>query len=480
MVDTHNPDEIVDRLSALPIFESVPRAELEWLKGCGATEEYPAGTLLRRFGDEIEDMTILLDGHLSLFAERGGGWRKIMGASAGQVIGLIPYSRLRLAPGNIVAEEETTAFVVHGRHMAGMVRECPELTAALVHHMVDRARDFRAVQLQDERMQSLGRLASGLAHELNNPASAATRGAQLLAALLDEAESASRALAAARLSDAELEAVDAVRAGCTGPARARSALEAADREDEIAEWLGRHAIDPVAAEALAATGIDVDVLERLASAVPPEALGVAIRWAASGSAARQVSRQIESATGRIHDLVGAVKSFTFMDREAVPEDVDVARGLADTLAMLEGKTRARAVEVSLESAPDLPRVHGFGSELNQVWEKLIDNAIDAAGSQGKVVITATSRAGAVMVRVADNGPGIPEEIRARIFDPFFTAKPVGQGSGLGLDLARRFVEMHNGSIEFVSQPGHTVFRVRLPASGAGTARGGHAAPAAGA
>ena len=248
------------------------------------------------------------------------------------------------------------------------------------------------------------------------------------------------------------------------PVPSRSALDAADREDDIAEWLTRHGMDARAAEPLGASAVTIGALEDLSRALPPEAVGHAIRWVASGTAAREASRQIETASCRIHDLVRAVKGFTFMDREGVPEAVDVARGLADTLAMLEGKARAKSATVHCETAPDLPRVDAFGSEINQVWEKLVDNALDAVGPQGTVTITATARGDSVLVRIADDGPGIPEAIRTRIFDPFFTTKPVGQGTGLGLDMARRIVQNHGGDIDFSTQPGHTVFRVRLPAT----------------
>jgi signal transduction histidine kinase len=207
------------------------------------------------------------------------------------------------------------------------------------------------------------------------------------------------------------------------------------------------------------------VLDQLAGVVPAPTLGVAIRWATSDAAARRAAAQIMTATTRIHALVSAVKGFTFMDREGVPENVDIARGLADTVAMLHGKSRAKAVHVRVETAADLPTIYAYGSELNQVWEKLIDNAIDAVRSQGNVVVTATRRGDSVVVRVIDDGPGILEEHRARIFDPFFTTKPVGQGTGLGLDIARRCVQLNDGDIDFTTQPGHTVFRVRLPVAG---------------
>jgi signal transduction histidine kinase len=211
--------------------------------------------------------------------------------------------------------------------------------------------------------------------------------------------------------------------------------------------------------------VTLTALDHLATLLPAETLGVAIRWAVSDAAVRQAAAQIMAATGRIHDLVSAVKGFTFMDREGVLEDVDIVRCLADTVAMLESKLRARSVLVRIETAENLPRIHGFGSELNQVWEKLIDNAIDAVRVGGTVTVTATRRGDFVVVRVMDDGPGIPEEHRARIFDPFFTTKPVGHGTGLGLDIARHFTHLNDGDLDFSSQPGHTVFRVQLPVAG---------------
>ena len=464
-------DSLTDRLAALAILAAVPRNELDWLAAHGEVRAWDTGAVLTRTGAVVEEMIILLAGRTAIYMQKAGAPRKFLEADAGRIIGTIPFSRYHQSPGSVVAEEPTSAFILHERHFPALIRECAGLTTALVHHLVDRARDFRSAQLYDERLQSLSRLASGFAHELNNPASAAARTAQTLAALISEEEDAARHLAAARLSDDQLAVVDQVRTECGHSTLPRTALEAADREEEIADWLARFGIDQNVAEALAASDVTIAGLDRLASALPRQAVGVATRWIASCCAARAASRQIESATGRIHQLVGAVKGFTFMDREGVPEEVDVARGLANTLAMLEGKARSKAARIHLETAANLPRVHGFGSEINQVWEKLVDNAIDAVAQQGAVTITASTRADSVLVRVADDGPGIPEGIRARVFDPFFTTKPVGHGSGLGLDIARRIVNLHHGDIDFSSQPGRTVFRVRLPVAGHTTTAG---------
>jgi signal transduction histidine kinase len=424
-----------------------------------------AGFVMTRAGVPIDELAIVLEGRAALYVEKGGITRRLMEAPTGFVIGVLPFSRIQSTPGSVIIEERLSAWALHRGHFAALVRDHPALTAVFVHQMLDRSREYRTAQLNDDRLQSLSRLASGFAHELNNPAAAATRTAQSLPALLDEESHAARDLAAARLTDDQLAAIDALRSECSRLARPLSALEAADREDEIAEWLARQGLDGRAAPTLARSDLTMAALDRLGGALPREAVGIAVRWIASGCAARAASRQVEAATGRISDLVAAMKGFTFMDREGVPEPVDVARGLADTLAMLEGKARAKSATLHLETAPDLPRVDGFGSELNQVWEKLVDNAIDAVGDRGTVTITAAPRGESVLVRVADDGPGIPEPIRARIFDPFFTTKPVGRGTGMGLDIARRIVHGHRGDIEFSSEPGRTVFRVRLPAAG---------------
>ena len=456
----------IDTLAAFPLFESVPRAELEWLGARGDVLRLAPGAMLRDIGSTIDEMWIVLAGHVAVHVQKGGrgSWRKFYDTGPGSVLGAMPFSRMRTAPARLVVEDDTTVCALSRSQFSELVGDCPELTSALVHHMLDRTRNYRTAELHDERMQSLGRLAAGLAHELNNPASGAARHARSLDSLLDDVQTASTALAHARLTDEQLEAVDAVRRMCMDAAEPRSPIEAADREEEFSEWLLAHDIDPFAASALATANVSLAALDRLASVLPTETLGVAVHSAASDLAARQAATHIMAATARIHALVSAVKGFTFMDREGVPDDVDIARGLADTVAMLETKSRSKSVRVQIETAEDLPAVNGFGSELNQVWEKLIDNAIDAAPVGGNVTVTATRRGDSVIVRVMDDGPGVPEEHRARIFDPFFTTKPVGS-PGLGLDIARRFAHLNEGDLDFTSQPGHTVFRVRLPAVG---------------
>jgi signal transduction histidine kinase len=187
-----------------------------------------------------------------------------------------------------------------------------------------------------------------------------------------------------------------------------------------------------------------------------------LRYLAADHALRRLSSEIETAASRINTLVSAVKGFTYMDQAVVPKPVNIGQGLSDTLIVLRSKARAKSVELRLDLQPDLPQVQGFGGELNQVWANLIDNAIDAVARNGHVVVSAASHRQSVVVRVVDDGPGIPDQIRDRIFDPFFTTKGVGEGTGLGLEIARRLVQRHAGEVAVSSGPGGTEFRVTLP------------------
>jgi signal transduction histidine kinase len=407
----------------------------------------------------------VLEGHLTIHVDRGAGMHKVAEWRAGDVSGILPFSRMHGASfGDIVAEEETMVFTVGREHNPEKIRECYELTAVLVHVMVDRARLFNSSDLRDEKLISLGKLSAGLAHELNNPASAIARSAKTLSARLAEAEKASRALGAAKLTPAQLDAVDSVRAVCMGTqvTSVRSPLESSDHEEAMAEWLVSHGASDEAAAPLAETGIAIETLDGLAVKLDGGTLDVAVRWIAAGCATRSLAGEIEMAATRIHDLVGAVKGFTRMDQGSVPEAVNIRTGLGETLAVLAGKARSKELRVTLQAGDDLPMVYGYAVELNQVWANLIDNAFDAAPHGGNVEISATASDGRVKVSVTDNGPGIPHKVRAHIFDPFFTTKPVGQGTGLGLDIVRRLVQQHQGEIDVRSAPGRTEFLVTLP------------------
>jgi signal transduction histidine kinase len=331
--------------------------------------------------------------------------------------------------------------------------------------MIDRARTFTSVDLHDEKMVSLGKLSAGLAHELNNPASAIERSAALLESRLEDNERATRALGAARLTDAQLAALDAVRSSClAAPERGvRSPRARAEREEAVADWLSDHGLDPMIADALSETAVTFEALDLLASAVQGPALENVLRWVAAACSVRSLASEIQEAATRISGLVTAIKGFTHMDQATVAEPVNLARGLDNTVTVLRAKARSKSASVVVELEPDLPEVRGFVGELNQIWSNLLDNALDAISEAGRVDVRANREGQQVVVRIIDNGSGIPEEIRERIFDPFFTTKPQGHGTGLGLDIVRRLVRHNDGEISVDSRPGRTEFQVALPA-----------------
>lgn len=456
-------DALVDRLAGHKRLAGVPREQLEWLVAHGMLLHIPADECFLTKGAPVQVLSVILSGTLSIYIDRGAGPHKAAEWHSGDISGYLPYSRLVASPGDVKAEEPTDMLVVPRESIPEMIRICHELTAACVHVMVDRARIFKSADLHEEKMSSLGKLAAGLAHELNNPASAVARSAEGLSAKLGDVDRTARALGAAQLSPAQQAAVDAARRLCQDAASAamgRTAIDRADREDAIADWLSNHALNAAAAEPLAESAITLQALDALAQAIEGKALQLTVDWLVAGCATNQLASEIEIAASRIHKLVGAVKGFTYMDQATMPKPVDIARGLADTLSVLNGKARGRSLNVSLDIEADLPKVQGFGGELNQVWANLLDNALDVAVAN--VSVSATRHGESVVVRVTDDGPGVPKEIAERIFDPFFTTKPVGKGTGLGLDIARRIARKHRGDIELNSIPGRTQFCVTIP------------------
>ena len=461
------PVELVDRLASHRTLAAAPREQLAWLAAHGQLRQFPAGHTVFRTGEPITELYVVLTGRFSIHVHGGSGWRKVMEWRGGDVSGLLPYSRMKASPGDNCTDEPTELVAVHRDLFPEMIRECHELTAILVHEMLDRARHFRASDLHDEKLASLGRLAAGLAHELNNPASAAARSAATLLERMTALETAFYALGGVRLSEAELAAFFTLRSRrlAGGPPAMLSPLEQAEREETIGDWLERHGVDRDAAEGLAETSLTLEALDTLAKGIGSEALGVALTALAVSCRTRRLVSDVERAAGRVHELVAAVKGFTYMDQATAPKAVDLARGLADTLAILRSKAKLKSVRLNADLEPDLPAVEGFGGELNQVWANLIDNAVDAVADGGSVEVSARREGGWVVVRVVDDGPGIPAELRGRIFEPMFTTKEAGEGTGLGLAIARTLVARHEGEIEVESRPGRTEFRVRLPLVG---------------
>lgn len=455
--------DLLARLASHRTVGGAPRAELDWLVSHGYLRHFDRGEIVVRKSEPVAASWLVLSGHLAIHVNRGLGPRKVLEWSEGDVVGLLPYSRMSAAPGDIVVVEPSDTLKLDREHLPALIRECPSITTALVHIMVDRTRLFTSSDLQDEKMVSLGRIAAGLAHELNNPASAAVRSARQLTGALAECEAASRSLGLTQLTETQFEAVDRARSACAAtPPSALGPVERSDREEALAEWLEAHGADPGAAASLVETAITIEALEALSSAVHAQDLEATIRWVAACCVVGTLTTDVERAASRVHELVGAVKRFTYMDRSQAPDAIDVSQGLRDSVALLAHKARAKSVGVSVEIDPHLPPVLAIGSDLNQVWTNLIDNALDAVPDGAQVTIAVAREVDFVIARVIDGGPGVPAEIQERIFEPFFTTKPIGEGTGLGLDIARRLVRRNGGDIEVDSRPGRTEFRVTVP------------------
>ena len=323
-----------------------------------------------------------------------------------------------------------------------------------------------AVEQNRERLASLGTMAAGLAHELNNPAAAAKRAASDMADALDVLGSTIGHFVRAGVTREQAEQLVELQAEALGQAAGRTrldALDSADAEDELVDALDDLGVAEGwrVAEPLVAAGIDAEWLARVAELAGP-ATGAAVDWVAASLTARELAAELNESADRMSRLVGAVKTYAYMDRGGMVE-TDVHEGIETTLVVLAHKLKHTSIEVVRDYDRALPKLTVRGGELNQVWTNLIDNAIDALGDSGTITITTRRDGDCAVVEVADDGPGIPDDVRDRVFEPFFTTKAVGSGTGLGLDTARRIVqERHRGSLSLESAPGRTAFEVWLP------------------
>ena len=460
--------ELVDRLAAHRTIGSAPRAELEWLARHGELRRFEVGERAVVKGTPLDEMVVMLTGHIAMSYERSTGRRFALEGFAGDLTALLPYSRAGLAMGDIDVLEPTEALCLHRRFFPELLRECPTIVEFAVHVMLERSRLFNAATAQDDKMMAMGRIAAGLAHELNNPASAASRSAKQLGAALTAAERAAEAIGALQLSEARRSRLEDIAGGTLMPTSTGvfSAIERADHEEDIAEWLDANGADASLADTLAESGVSRHLLDAVADDFDGDDLNVVLRWLGAVNNVRTLAAEVERATTRIHNLVSSVKRFTYMDRGMAPEPTDITQGLNDTVAVLSTKAKAKSVAIRMDIAPQLPRVMANPGELNQVWSNLIENAIDALpeGGAGELRVVARAVGKEVAVCVIDNGPGVPADLQQRIFEPFFTTKPIGQGTGMGLDIALRVVRQFGGSILLDSKPGRTEFHVSLPVS----------------
>jgi signal transduction histidine kinase len=411
-------------------------------------------------------MFVILEGHLQGRGELRGE-TFVFDLEPGDVTGVLPFSRMKQFTVGGRAVTDSRALRFSASLFPDLVQKMPELTKRLVGLMSDRIRETTRLEQQRDRLASLGKLSAGLAHELNNPASAAKRAASQLRHMLTKIRNASLELGKRDLSPSQKAEIEKMEASFSQPdVVPPDPLTVSDLEDQIDSLLRSHGQNDLwlLAAGLARRNIKPEVVESLFSILDGDTARAAlVRIAASVEVASLV-HEIESSTSRISDLVGAIKEYTHMDQAPVL-NVDIVRSLETTLTILNHKLKQGvAVQRDYQQVPLL--VNSFGSELNQVWTNIIDNAIDAMHGKGELRVRTYQQDGCVVVEIADNGPGIPEEVQPHIFEPFFTTKGVGEGTGLGLDTVQRIVKKHRGNIQVTSKPGDTRFQVWLPLAGA--------------
>lgn len=457
-------DALIERLRDVRELVNAPREERAWLVRNGELRRYDKGDIVVTKTEQANDLVVLLTGRVVAYFDHGTGRRHAIEEKGGVVTGVLPYSRLGRPPGDVIVEEPAEIIAISREKLGELTRECPTITNELVHRMVDRARMAAATDWQDEKMVALGRLAAGIAHELNNPASASVRMSKVLGGALHDLAAAARGFGAVELSDAQRQLVDTtLQRNLLAATGTLSPIERTDREEEFSDWLASHGSDRQSAPALVECGVPLADLSELTAVLPSAAIIPTLRYFTCAVTAHALARDIGHATTRIYDLVSSVKRFTFMDRAGGPVPTDISQGLRDTVVVLASKAHAKSVTVTLDVQEGLPLVLASVAEINQVWSNLLDNALDAVGPSGDVAVSASVEMNKVVVRFRDNGHGIPANIMGHIFDPFFTTKSVGEGVGLGLDIALRIVRVHGGQIDVESVPGRTEFRVTLPA-----------------
>ncbi len=460
----------IAELRRINLFDDLSDEQLEPWRQAAEVRELPADSVVADAGAAREFM-LLLDGVVQGLVVEAGRVEPVTRQVAPTWMGAIPVLTETGFAGKMVADTDVRLAVIPSEDFIELVLGDRQIHRRVMRAIRPVASRIAAREQTRERMASLGTMSAGLAHELNNPAAAARRASSDLAEALDVLASTIGRFVELGIEREQARELVAMQQEAIARAKSQdslSALDAADAEDVLLEALERLQVPEPhrLTEPLSSAGIDAPWLDRLAGIAGP-GTSAAIAWIAASLTARELAGEIAESTDRMGKLVKAIKAYAFMDRGELVE-TDIHEGLETTLVVLGHKLKHTSIEVQREYDRSLPKLTLRGSELNQVWTNLLANAIEALGDSGTIQVV-TSRDGVcARVDIIDDGPGIPEEIRDRVFDPFFTTKDVGEGTGLGLDTARRIVtDRLGGSMEFDSVPGRTAFRVWLPLDGAG-------------
>jgi signal transduction histidine kinase len=451
-------------LLRFPTFADLPDDQIDWFISQSKELRLKPGDTYLRQGDPADAMFVILEGQLQVRGELNGETVSFE-LEPGDVTGVLPFSRMKQFKVGGRALTDSHALRFPASQFPELVQRMPELTHRLVGLMSDRIRETTRMEQQRDRLASLGKLSAGLAHELNNPASAAQRATSQLRHMLTKIRNASQELGRRNLTPEQKSEIEKLEVSFTQTDIVPpDPLTISDLEDQIDSLLRSHGQNDLwmLAAGLARRNIKPEVVESLFSKLDGDSARAALVRIAASVEVASLLHEIESSTSRISDLVGAIKEYTHMDQSPV-QNVDIVKSLETTLTILNHKLKQGVtVQRDYQRVPLL--VNSFGSELNQVWTNIIDNAIDAMHGKGELRVRTFRDDGCVVVEIGDNGPGIPAEVESHIFEPFFTTKGVGEGTGLGLDTVQRIVKKHRGNIQVNSKPGDTRFQIWLPLS----------------
>jgi signal transduction histidine kinase len=456
-------EEIAEAIDHIAPLHGLPIEDRLWLARHGEEVVAEPGEILFEEGTPADRMILILKGEIHVRRHSGGPMELFIGR-AGQMTGFLPFSRMKVSGGQGFAISPVWALLVDKSVFPEMLEAIPSMAQRVVSTLLDRVREVTRIEQQAEKLSALGKLAGNLAHELNNPASAAQRAASSLVLELRANRQNRFKLVNLCLTEEQIEAVETWERRVLGrPIQpwTQSATALIAQEEGIRAWLGALGCSEPweVAPQLAEQGITLVDLDELRALLGPNEVCVSLQFFARYLRSSRSVETLVHSTARIFDLISAVKAYSYMDRAPILE-VDVPAGLEATVQMLQ--SRMTHIDIIRDYQPNLRTISAYGSELNQVWTALIENALDALGNQGQLRLTCRLEADMLLVEIWDTGPGIPPELQDRIFEPFFTTKAPGQGLGLGLDNAMRIVRKHRGHLSVRSEPGSTCFRVRLP------------------
>ena len=462
----------IEDLKNVVALSDLPDEHLQWILEHSEYREYADGDIIAKYGESAEIMWISLVGKVAFYMYING--RQVYYFTfennnvTGGVGGLMPYSRMKTYPGYSYALGEVKMLRINKKYFTELELLNPDFIQKLIGYMTERAKAFATTQLQHEKVNALGNLAAGIAHEMNNPAAAISGISDELTKRLNRNYELTKKLLKCNMTPEHLENIRTLvekKENRLTENSKRTTLQRMENEDEIEEWLEKNGVvEREVAETFSEYGFSSEELENIRIDLGKESFTQVIPWLENLISCQKIIKDLADASGRISNLVASIKSHVHMDQTNDLQPTNIHKDIENTLTLLGFKLREKNIEVKKKFCNDMPDVPAYIGELNQVWTNLIDNAIFALEKNGALTIETSCDDKNVTVSVIDNGTGIPKEIISRIFDPFFTTKKVGEGTGIGLDLVNRIVKKHNGEIKVKSEPGRTEFSVCIPVS----------------